>query len=133
MPKVQMIADTKLDQVLNGVAQLDTMALEEVLQQVSRLLARRKAPSVPQREVELLQQISNYLSPAVRIRYHELNVKLHNETITETEHQEFLVLVDQIEVADAKRLQHLIELAQLRGVPLATLMSQLGLGVSSHA
>jgi hypothetical protein len=133
MPKVQMIADTKLDQVLNGVAQLDTMALEEVLQQVSRLLARRKAPSVPQREVELLQQISNYLSPAVRTRYHELNVKLHNETITETEHQEFLVLVDQIEVADAKRLQHLIELAQLRGVPLATLMTQLGLGVSSHA
>lgn len=133
MPKAQVIAETTLDQVLTGAAQLDTVALEEVLQQVSRLLAHRKAPSVPQREVELLQQISNYLAPAVRVRYHELNAKLHNEVITEAEHQEFLTLVDQVELADAKRLQSLLELAQLRGVSLATLMKQLGLGVSSHA
>ncbi|MCE7985243.1 MAG: STAS/SEC14 domain-containing protein [Caldilinea sp. CFX5] len=133
MPKAQAVSETNLDQVLHSVAQLDTLALEEVLQQVSRLLARRKAPSVPQREVELLQQISNYLSPAVRARYHQLNAKLHDDLITEAEHQEFLTLVDQVELADAKRLQHLIELAQLRGVSLAALMTQLGLGVSSHA
>lgn len=50
-----------------------------------------------------------------------------------TEPSQFLALVDQVELADAKRLQYLIELAQLRGVPLPTLMNQLGLGVSSHA
>ena len=66
MPKAQVIAETTLDQVLHGAAQLDTVALEEVLQQVSRLLARRKAPSVPQREVELLQQSSHYLSPTMQ-------------------------------------------------------------------
>lgn len=132
MPKAQVVSKTNLDQVLNGVAQLDTTALEEVLQQVSRLLARRKAPSVPQREVELLQQISSYLPPAMRARYHELNTKLHDEVMTEAEHQEFLTLVDQVELADARRLQYLIELTQLRGVSLATLMTQLGLGVSSH-
>lgn len=132
MPKAQVIAETTLDQVLTGAAQLDTVALEEVLQQVSRLLARRKAPSVPQREVELLQQISHHLSPTIRARYHELNIKLHDGIISDDEHQEFLGLVDQVELADAKRLQYLIELAQLRGVSLTALMTQLGLGASSH-
>lgn len=121
MPKAQVITEPSLDQVLNGVANLDTVALEEVLQQVSRILARRKAPSIPQREVERLHQISHSLPAVVRTRYRELNAKLHDETITETEHQEFLALVDQVELADAKRLQYLIELAQLQGVPLPTL------------
>ena len=30
MPKAQVIAETTLDQVLHGAAQLDTVALEEV-------------------------------------------------------------------------------------------------------
>jgi hypothetical protein len=133
MPKVQVVSEMNLDQVLNGVAQLDTETLEEFLQQVSHLLARRKAPSVPQREVELLQQISHSLPPATQARYRELNAKLHDEVITEAEHQEFLRLVDRVELADAKRLQHLIELAQLRGVSLDTLMEQLGLRVPAYA
>jgi hypothetical protein len=107
--------------------------LEEFLQQVSHVLARRKALSVPQREVELLQQISHSLDPAIQARYRELNAKLHDEVITEAEHQEFLRLVDRVELADAKRLQHLIELAQLRGVSLDTLMEQLGLRVPAYA
>lgn len=32
MPKAQVIAETTLDQALTGAAQLDTVALEEVLQ-----------------------------------------------------------------------------------------------------
>lgn len=52
MFKAQVIAETSLDQVLNGAAQLDTVALEEVLQQISRLLACRKAPSIPQCEAD---------------------------------------------------------------------------------
>jgi len=135
MPKVQVVSEINLDldQVLNGVSQLDTLTLEEFLQQVSRLLAHRKAPSLPQREVELLQQISQHPTPKIRSRYDELNTKLHQGIITEDEHQEFLALVDQIELADAKRLQHLIELAQLRSLSLDALMEQLGLRVSIYA
>jgi len=36
-------------------------------------------------------------------------------------------LVDTTEQADADRLQHLIELSQLRQVPLTDLMNQLGI------
>ena len=56
-----------------------------------------------------------------------LNEKLHEETITPDEHREFLGLVDQIELADAERLYRLIKLAQLRNVPVETLMDQPGI------
>ena len=131
MQKVQVVSEIQLDldQLLSGIAQLDTSTLTEFQQQVSRLLAHRRAPSVSQREVELLQQINQRLPLAMRQRYAELNAKLHEETINTGEHQELLALIDQIELGDAKRLQHLVELAQLRGVALDAVMEQLGLGV----
>jgi preprotein translocase subunit SecA len=131
MQKVQVVSEIQLDldQLLSGIAQLDTSTLTELQQQVSRLLAHRKAPSVSQREMELLQQINQRLPSAMRQRYTELNAKLHEETISTAEHQELLILIDQIELEDARRLQHLVELAQLRGVTLDAVMEQLGLRV----
>jgi len=63
--------------------------------------------------------------PEIRKRYAELNAKLHEETIAPEEHQELLQLVDRLELADAERLQHLIELARIRNVSVDTLMNQL--------
>ncbi len=60
-------------------------------------------------------------------RYDQLNTKLHEEQLTSEEHQELLALIDPVELADAERLKHLIELAQLRGVSLDTLMDELGI------
>ncbi len=129
MPKVQVISQINIDlnEVLNGIAQLDIPELEQFVSQVSRLLARRKAPSLPQREAELLQEINRGLPLAVQRRYDELNTKLHEEQLTSEEHQELLALIDPVELADAERLKHLIELAQLRGVSLDTLMDELGI------
>jgi len=73
----------------------------------------------------LLQKINQGLPTEVRKRYEELNDKLHKETITPEEHQEFLQLVDRLELADAERLRHLIELADIRNVTVDTLVSQL--------
>ncbi len=127
MPKVQTVSEMNPEQVLKGVAQFDTSTLENFFGQVSHLLARRKAPNVPQREVELLELIGNYLPSGIQSRYKELNNRLHDAIITDLEHREFLALVDQVELADASRLQVLVELAQLRGVSLDALMEQLGL------
>lgn len=74
---------------------------------------------MPKNEAELLQKINQGLPPEVR--YAELNAKLHEETITPEEHQELLQLVDRIELADAERLQHLIELARIRNVSVEAL------------
>ena len=129
MPKVHMVSEIDLDisEVLEGVAQLDTPELERFATQVNTLLARRRAPSLPQREAELLQSINTGLPRSMRERYLDLNSKRQAETLTPDELLELLQLIDQVEQADAERLGHLFELAQLRGVSSDVLMQQLGL------
>ncbi|MDZ7364141.1 MAG: hypothetical protein ONB46_26020 [candidate division KSB1 bacterium] len=62
-----------------------------------------------------------------------MNAKLHEETIAPEEHQELLQLIDRIELADAERLQHLIELARIRNVSVDMLMNQLEIRRPAHA
>ncbi|MGF1567543.1 MAG: hypothetical protein ACFCVD_05670 [Nodosilinea sp.] len=50
-----------------------------------------------------------------------------HEAIAPEEHPELLQLIDVVEQADAARIEALVELAQLRGVTLPDLMTQLGL------
>lgn len=114
-------------QLLNQVAQLDTTTLERFAAQTSSLLAQRKARHLPHREALLLQQINRGLPIVLWERYHVLHDKLLDRTLTTEEHQEFGMLVDQIEDADVERLGYLIELAQLRNVSLDTVMEQLGI------
>lgn len=129
MTTIQVKSEIKIDieQLMDGVARLDTPALENLLSQVSLVLAQRKAPRLSQQESLLLQQINAGVPEAIQKRYIELQTKLHHEMISADEHQELLALIDEIELADANRLQALLELAQLRQVSLHELMHQLGI------
>lgn len=117
----------QMDEVLDGVSKLDTPELEQFFNQVSILLAQRKAPHLSPQEATLLQKINQGLPETLLQRYGKLTEKLRTETISTAEHQELNRLIDQIELADAERLQYLIELAQLRGISLDELMAQLGI------
>lgn len=127
MLKVQVTSQIEidLDEVLKSVAQLEPNELEQVVNQLIALQARRRAVSLSSAETDLLQRINQGLPLTLRSHYEELNAKLHEETITPAEHEELLQLTDQIEQADAERLRHLIALAQVRQVPVGTLMDQL--------
>lgn len=115
----------ELDQLLAGVAQLDTSDLEQFLLQVGSILAQRKAPSLPLQELELLQKINQVLPEETQQQYDELSAKLRAEIITPQEHQSLLKLIDIVEQANCDRLQHLIQLSQLRNISLNELMAQL--------
>jgi hypothetical protein len=129
MLKVQVTSQIEIDvdEVLKSVAQLEPNELEQVVDKLIALQAQQRAVSLSKTETELLQQINRGLPPEVRLRYDELNTKLHEETITPAEHEELLQLIDQIEQADAERMGHLIALAQLRQVSVDTLLDQLGI------
>ena len=135
MPTVQVTSRIEIDfeEVLKGMARLQMKDPERFVDQVIALQAQRRAPSLPKNEAELLQKINQGLPDEVRKRYEELNGKLHEETITPEEHQELLQLVDRIELADAERLQHLIELASIRNVSVDTLLNQLDIRRPVHA
>lgn len=135
MPKVQVKSKVEIDfdEVLNGVAQLKSNELEQFAERVITLRAQHRAPSLPEDEARLLQQINAGLPPELWQRYEELNARLHEETITPEEHAELLELIDKIELADAERMRHLLELARLRNVSVETLMDQLELRRRNYA
>jgi DNA polymerase sigma len=77
-----------------------------------------------QEEEALLQIIQNRLPEDDQIRLAYLRQRNENEEITDTEHQELLNYVDQIEHQDAERAEALIQLAKLRDVHLKTLVNE---------
>jgi hypothetical protein len=75
----------------------------------------------------LLLKINQPVPADLQRRYEELIARRDERTLSPEEHQELLRLTDQVELLEAERVRHLIELAGLRKVSLDDLMRQLGL------
>ncbi len=127
MPIAEVRSQVFLNNLLKGVAQLDTNDLEQFVSRVLTLRARRIAPSLSKQEAEMLEKINQGLPPDTQRRCNELTEKRQTETLTREEQQELLVLIEHIELADAERVQALIRLAQLRNVSVTALMSTLNI------
>lgn len=127
MASVQIQTKVHLQDLLDGVQQLDSATLESFADKVMLLRAQRRASSLPQAETELLKQINNGLPTSTQARLDELRNKKEVETLTVPENSEYLQIAEQIEALTVKRLKALTELAQHRGIPVRELMSQLSL------
>ena len=127
MPNIEIRSQVSLNDLLNGVAQLNSSDLEQFVSQVLALRAKRVAPSVSKQETEILEKINRGLAQKTQQRYNELVAKRQAETLTDAEHQELLDLIDRIEQADAERVQALTKLAQLRNMSVKTLMETLNI------
>lgn len=133
MTTIQLQSQISLDALIGGVEQLNTADLEWLTNQILALRAKRRAPSLPHKEAELLQKINQGLPAATQQRFDLLTAKRRAETLTEEEYEELLQLVDEIELRDAKRVEYLAELAQLRNLSLRTLMQQLDIRPPAYA
>ena len=123
-----------IDDLISGVSSLETTEIELFMQKLCQLIARRKTPSASEQETILLTAINQAIPQKLQMRYTEMVEKLENETMTPAENKVFLKLVEKMETQNAKRLQHLLELSQLREVSLETVMSQLHLNTpNAHA
>ena len=107
--------------------QLSPKDAEKVACRLLHLQAQRKASSLSNREAELLQTIYQEKRPGFQERFDELYAKGRAFTLTATEQEERLQLVDESEAFTVQRLQALVELAQLRQVSLPALMKQLNI------
>lgn len=87
----------------------------------------RLPPHLSQDETRLLQQINQGLPPATWARYHALKEKRDARTLTPDEHAELLALTNEVELWNARRLELVMALAQLRHIPLRAMMDELGL------
>lgn len=93
----------------------------------------KRAPSLSERESELLLAINRGLSGDVAERYRELMRRRQGGVLSPEEHRELLRLTDGLERLQAERIESLSELARLRGMPLASLMEELEIRPSSNA
>ena len=133
MPTVQITAHASTDELLRSVASLPAAELEQFVTRVLALRARLKAPTIPDQEANLLHKINIGLSAIQQQRFADLNLKRQEETLTDEEHQELLVLIEEMEAKNVERIQSLSLLAQLRQVSLTTLMQNLGIKALPYA
>jgi hypothetical protein len=89
-----------------------------------------KSPSVPTvsgREATLLQQVNLDFAPEKWTLYLKLKEKRQKGKLTKLQQEQLIKLTEEIEMANAKRIKVLAELAQIRNIPIRVLMEQLGL------
>lgn len=118
--------------LLQEVSQFSDAALDHFFDQILRLRAERRAPHLSEQETELLLKINTPLPEPTWKRYATLYAKMRAGSISKTEHAELLKLIDVVEMDNAERIGHLIELANLRGTTLEALMQSLGIGPRAH-
>ena len=130
MPSIEIKPAIKIgmDEILTGIASLETSELEQFLQEVAQLLARRKTQTLSEKETELLLKINQpLLETDVQKKHNQLYQKLRNETISPEEHEQLMQLIKEREKRGGLRLSALVQLAQLRKITPTELMKQLGI------
>lgn len=115
----------RTEKLLQTVATLSPKELENFVSQAIVLRAKKNAPNVSKVEAELLSKINKGLSPKVQKRFDELAEKVNSEMVSPKEREEFLKLTDKIEKQDAKRIELLGKLAEVRQITLDDLMKDL--------
>jgi hypothetical protein len=115
------------EDLMHAVEQLNETELASFVSRVIALQAQRKAPSLSLAESALLQNINAPFPDAIQRRYDELIALRRTESLTPTEYAELLQLTDIVETFQAKRVEALAELAQLRGKTMRQVMADLGI------
>ena len=106
--------------------ELARRAVEEYLRRRHSGEAPHEGVCLPIAEAQLLQEINRGLPETAWRRYHELVARRRAETLTEEEYGELISLTDEVELANARRMEKLAHLARLRRVSLDQLMDELG-------
>ena len=134
MDNLQIQPNTNLQSLIGGFAEMPLSDLEFFINGLNALAVRKRATDSNKRNKFLLQKINQTVLPEpVMERYVFLQNKMELENLSETEYQELLNLVAQEEKIRNRRFQYLLELAQLKDVPLTQLMNQLGLNMLKNA
>lgn len=127
MPTIHLEAQVSPEDLLRAADQLGPAELERFASQILTLLAHRRAPSLSPDETRLLQAINEGVPTALRDRYGALIARRREGTLTPEEYAELLRLTDEVEALDVQRVEHLDQLARLRGVSLKAVMDSLGI------
>ena len=85
------------------------------------------APGLNAQQSRLLEEINQGLSQTEWSLYYALVAKRQAGALTESEYAELTTMSARIEELNASRMEHLAELARLRGTTLPELLDELGI------
>jgi magnesium-transporting ATPase (P-type) len=113
--------------ILDGLSKLDDASLTSFAEEVNRLLAKRKVSVLSNEETTLLMAINKGMDQEMLSRFRTLQEKQHNDNLSAEEEKELIHLVEQIEEKEARRLEHIIALAELWEMSVTELKEKLGI------
>ena len=116
------------DYIAEAAQNLSLSELDAIMERLTTIRAHRRVPALSQTEADLLKRIEAAVPLAALQRRKALKATQAQRELTTEEHDEFAQLTDEIELAEAGRIDLLSELAALRGITLPEVARQLGLG-----
>lgn len=116
-----------VSEIVADASQLSDQELEALVGQLNLMRAQRAVPALSKVETELLMKINEGFSSTKWLRLVELDEQMEISDLTESEAAESMALAQELEAYTVERLKHLKKLAEIRGVPVESLMKDLGL------
>lgn len=127
---VSITLPNELEQFLETHAQNVGIPVETLLTRtiVERWDAVRRAPGLPNRESELFLRLQTLFPPEQTREYQALCRQSEAGTLTKSDRERLLALLEQRDHQNAERLEIIAELAGRRGVSVREMMAELGIG-----
>ena len=113
------------EDLLKSIQRLDNQSLSKFAYEVNQLVSKRTNNAPNKRESELLKEINSIIPASIKRRQKQLYTAFQEDTITQKEHEELVLLNDKLEEKAAERILLLGELATLRGISIQELVVNL--------
>ena len=131
---MQTQMNLNIKSLIGGFNDMPLQDLESFIKELNALAIKKRIADKGKTDKSILLKINRATLPEEMMeRYTFLQEKMEVESLSDLEYQELLNLVNQEEKVRNKRFQYLLELSQLRSIPLYELMNRLGLNTSVHA
>lgn len=128
MSKIQVQSEVDTQSLLSGVSEMPVQELESFVRELNALITRKKTKDIDHREKTLISKINRtVLEKSKAETYHQLIQQSETATLTMEDNNRLLELVGEEENLRNERLKYLVELAQLRNIPVLQLMNNLGI------
>lgn len=113
-----------IDDLVQRLAQLDEAELASFFVSLNEKMNGYPQVQRFSQETLLLHKIKHVIPASVLRQYRNLRKKAHQQTISEKEKQELLLISDFIEIKTVEKINLLAELAQLRKVSFPEILQQ---------
>jgi hypothetical protein len=117
----------RFEDLVQSVSKLNTSEMSTFFEQLTQVIGGHVNLAPQSEEVILLKKIKAMIPLSVVKRFKELQTKQQNNTISEKEYAEIIVITDFIEEKSAERVVLLAELAKIRQISLTELVKQIHL------